>query len=97
MKTNVKCNELKELSSFVSSKKEELDLVFQDISKTIDSVSTAWSGKDCKEFIEEAQEKIETEKNNNNKLKTFADNLKTASEKYANFESKWAEEAKRES
>ena len=97
MKINVKYNELKELSSYVSSKKEELDVAFQEISKTIESVSTVWNGKDCKEFIEEATKKLETEKTNNNKLKMFADNLKTAADGYASFESKWTEQAKRES
>lgn len=97
MKINVKYNELNNISSFVSSKKEELDLLFQDVTQIIESVNNAWSGKDCKEFIEEAEKKIEIEKNNNKDLKTFADNLKTVANGYINFEDKWASEAKRES
>ncbi len=97
MKTNVKYKELSDISYFINTKKDEIDLIFQEITQVIESVDKAWSGKDCKEFIEEAKNKIEIEKKNNRSLKTFADNLKKVADDYASFDDKWAEEAKRES
>ena len=95
MKIKVNYNELNDISSYVSSKKEEIDLILQDINTIIESVNNAWSGSDCREFIEEATKKINEEKENNKKLKTFADNLKTTANSYMDFENKWNEEAKK--
>lgn len=97
MKTKVNYNELNELSNYIVSKKEEIDLVLQDINGIINSVETVWNGKDCKEFIKEANKKINEEQEKNKKLQVFADNLKTAANSYSSFEEKWHEEAKRES
>ena len=97
MKTSVKYNELNELSNFIISKKEEIDLLFQEMIEIIDSVDNAWQGTDCKEFIKGATSKLEIEKKNNNSLKVFADDLKIVADNYMNFDNKWAEEAKRES
>lgn len=97
MKTKIKYNELKDLSEYILSKSEEIDLDYQEIDKIIDSVSGAWSGTDSKEFIEEAKKTITEDKEKVNNLKKFGENLNTVSNDYIQVENKFLERVKKES
>ena len=97
MKTKIKYNELNDLSEYILSKSEEIDLDYQEIDKIIDSVSGAWSGIDSKEFIEEAKKTITEDKEKVNNLKKFGENLNTVSNDYIQVENKFLERVKKES
>lgn len=96
MKTNIKINDIDELSKYIATKSEEIDSTFDNISETISLVSDAWNGKDSKEFVEEAKKNINNVKEKNNKLKTFSDNLSVVSKDYSEVQNSWIEQLKRE-
>ena len=97
MKIKIKYNELKEISKYINTKYEELELEYKEINKIIESVSDVWQGKDSEEFIEEGTKKINNEIEKIKKIKTFSDDLETISNDYSELENNWYEKVKRES
>ena len=97
MKIKINYNEVNEVSKYINSKYEEIDLIYKEINKAIESVTNVWQGKDSNEFIEEATKNVNNEIEKNKKLKTFSDNLSTISSDYKEIESNWYESIKRES
>lgn len=96
MKVKIKPSEISELSDYVISKCSELDDTYKDINTLINSLSDIWIGNDSKEFIENAINDIVIEKNKNNNIKKFGENLKVISKDFQEQEVNWAEQIKRE-
>lgn len=97
METNIKYNEVSDISKYISSKNEELNIVLNNIQEAIDLVPGAWEGKDSVTFVKEAKEKIAKEQTKRDLLTKYASALDTISKDYIEMESKWNEQLKRES
>ena len=97
MKTNIKYNEIKEISKEIVAKSQEIDLLFTNIEEIIDSVESAWNGKDCSEFIKTAKENIKEEKERNKRLSKFGENLEIVSNDYIELDNNFYNEVKKES
>ena len=97
MKTNIKYNEIKDLSKEVVSKSQEIDLIFSNIEEIIDSVESAWNGKDCEEFIKASKESIKEEKVKNQRLNKFGENLELVANDYIEIDNRFYNDVKKES
>lgn len=97
MKTNIKYNEIMNLSKEVITKSQEIDLLFTNIEEIIDSVKTAWNGKDSEEFIKASKDNIKEEKEKNKRLYKFGENLELVANDYIEIDNAFYEEVKKES
>ena len=95
IKTNY--NDLNDISVFINSKCDEINLNYKEITEIIEKVSSNWMGKDSVEFVEEAKKQIEEEKERLEVLRKFSEALSTISKDYREMDNQWNETIKRES
>jgi len=96
MKTKIKYNDLNDLSKYIIDKSKEIDSIFQDISKLINSVDNIWTGKDSRDFIDVATTNINMEINNNKKLKKYGEDLAVIANDYKELENSFNDQIKKE-
>ncbi len=97
MNLDVNYEELKTLSAFVNSKYEEINRIFDEMSKLMEDVADKWKGNDSDVFITKAKHYIEKEKATNEKIKDVSVILDKVSQKYEGTDKEFYEKMNKES
>lgn len=95
---NIKANyeELKDMSSFVLAKENDLQDVLADISKEATKVKNAWKGYDSDIFVEKLNSFIAIEEIQNERIRVLGEILKTGSSVYSDKDLEWQRKMKEE-
>jgi len=97
MKLDVNYDELRELSTFVNNKYEEIDNVLKEIRSLINDVDENWKGNDATVFVTKAKNYIEKELITNAKVKDVSTILSKVSGQYETTDKEFYEKMKKES
>jgi uncharacterized protein YukE len=97
MKLDVNYDELKELSTYVNNKYEEIDKTLHEIKDLINDVDENWKGNDATVFVAKARYYVDKEIATNAKVKDVSTILSTVSGKYENSDKDFYEKMKKES
>ena len=97
MNLNVNYEELKNISTFVDTKYEEINKIFDELNKLIDDVASNWQGNDADVFVAKAKHYIAKEKETNEKVKDVSVILDKVSQKYKGTDEDFNEKMKKES
>jgi uncharacterized protein YukE len=97
MNLNVNYEDLKELSTYVSNKYDEINKKFDEILDLLDQVEQNWVGNDATVFLAKSRYYVEKEKIDNDKVKDISTILEKVSEKYEFNDKEFDHQMKKES
>lgn len=97
MNLNVNYEELKDLSTYVENKYEEINKKFDEILALLDKVEENWVGNDATVFLAKSRYYVEKEKIDNDKVKDVSTILEKVSGRYEFRDKEFDEQMKKES
>ena len=97
MNLNVNYEELKNISTFVDTKYEEINKIFDELNKLVEDVASNWQGNDADIFVAKAKHYIAKEKETNEKVKDVSVILDKVSQKYEGTDKEFYEKMNKES
>lgn len=92
----VKYDDLKQVGTFVGTKKEEIYQILDNIEKLTNDVPNAWKGIDSDIFVAKSSEYIKNQKANLEKVGNLSQLLGVFSTSYKEKDNEWKEEMKKE-
>ena len=97
MNLSVNYEELKELSTYVDNKYNEINKKFDEILDLLNQVEENWVGNDATVFLAKSRYYVEKEKIDNDRVKDISTILKKISGRYESNDKEFDEKMKKES